>query len=113
LPEPESTPSSSKDIQVFLGFTNFYRDLIQDYAKIALLRKNVPFSWSKIEEDAFSAIKFAFTTSKFIAHPQEQKPFILETDSSDYAIGAVLSQFSDDNRLLPIAFYYRQLNPAE
>ncbi|KAH9270612.1 hypothetical protein BASA83_007207 [Batrachochytrium salamandrivorans] len=41
------------------------------------------------------------------------RPFILETDASDYAISGVLSQYDDSNTLRPIAFYARQMNSAE
>ena len=38
---------------------------------------------------------------------------ILETDSSDYAIGAYVSQRTTDGKIYPIAFYSRKLLPAE
>src|SRR6201999_276085 len=34
-------------------------------------------------------------------------------DASDYALGAVCSQYDDEGRLHPIAFYSRKLLPAE
>src|SRR5262249_50394448 len=37
---------------------------------------------------------------------------LIETDSSDYAISAILSQFHD-KKLHPVAFMSRKLNPAE
>jgi hypothetical protein len=36
-------------------------------------------------------VKDVFSNPKFLAHPDESKPFIVETDSSDYAIAGVLS----------------------
>jgi len=41
------------------------------------------------------------------------RPVILETDASDFAIGAVLSQRDDDNRLHPVAFHSRKFQPTE
>ena len=38
---------------------------------------------------------------------------ILEIDSSDYAIGAYVSQRTADRKVHPIAFYSRKLSPAK
>jgi len=37
----------------------------------------------------------------------------METDTSDFAIGAVLSQRNEENRLHPVAFHSRKFTPAE
>ncbi|KAH9271970.1 hypothetical protein BASA83_005814 [Batrachochytrium salamandrivorans] len=55
----------------------------------------------------------AFSNSSFLAHPCDSKPFILETDASDFAISGVLSQFDDSDQIRPVAFYARQMNSAE
>ena len=44
--------------------------------------------------------------------PDISKPFLVRTDASDYAIGAVISQ-SVDGADLPVAYESRKLNPAE
>jgi hypothetical protein len=49
----------------------------------------------------------------FGALPDESKPFILETDASNFAIGGVLSQLDDSESLAPVAFYSRQMLPAK
>src|SRR6202035_4323512 len=41
------------------------------------------------------------------------KPFIIETDSSDYAIGASILQYGDDNKLHPVAYQSTKLSPAQ
>jgi hypothetical protein len=38
---------------------------------------------------------------------------IVETDASDFALGAVLSQRDGENRLHPVAFHSRKFAPAE
>jgi hypothetical protein len=38
---------------------------------------------------------------------------VVETDASDFAKGAVLSQYGDDGKLHPVAFYSKQFSPAE
>ena len=56
------SPKCVKDVQEFLGFANFYRHFIKDFAKLAsfltaLTRKGKEFQWTPIEETAFQAIK--------------------------------------------------------
>jgi len=46
-------------------------------------------------------------------HPDLTKPFIVECDARNFAIGAVLSQYDNDNKLHSIAYFSRSLNNAE
>ena len=49
-----------------------------------------------------------------ITHFDLANPIVIETDASDYAIAAIISQISpDDDDLHPIAFYSRGMKPAE
>jgi len=48
-----------------------------------------------------------------LAHFDAQKPVIIETDASDFAIGAVLWQRDSKGRLHPVAFHSRKFQPAE
>ena len=41
------------------------------------------------------------------------KRFVLRTDSSDYALGAVLEQGEDDGTHLPVAFWSGVLAPGQ
>lgn len=111
-------PRNVKELQRFLGFANFYRDLISNYSEFTaplttLLKKGVVFHWDKAQEKAFQDIKDAFSADSFLAHPLETQPFVLETDASKVAISGVLSQYDSDLILRPVAFYSRQLTPAE
>ncbi len=54
-----------------------------------------------------------FTSAPILIHPNPVKPFIVETDASDFALGAILFQFGLDGLLHPIAFYSRKLTSAE
>jgi hypothetical protein len=54
-----------------------------------------------------------FTSTPILIHPDPTKPFIVETDASDFALGAILSQFGIDGLLHPVAFYSRKLTSAE
>ena len=48
-----------------------------------------------------------------LAHFDTQRPVLIETDTSDFAIGAILSQRDDEGRLHPVAFHSRKFQPAE
>ncbi|MBW0477512.1 hypothetical protein O181_017227 [Austropuccinia psidii MF-1] len=60
----------------------------------------------------FNQLKESFTISPILSHFDPSLPTIVETDASDYALGAVLSQSSDSEKH-PIAFDSRKLLPAE
>jgi hypothetical protein len=112
------TPKSIHDVQTFLGFTNFYRKFIRDYALITrpltnLLCKESSFSWSSDCVNAFNCLKRSFQGDKILTHPDDNKPFIVETDASDFGVAGVLSQLDDAGNSKPIAFFSRQMKSAE
>jgi len=111
-------PRSLTEVQSFLGFANFYRRFIQDYSRVArplteLTKKTDKWAWNNEAEAAFTELKQRFTTAPILAHFDAQKPVIIETDASDFAIGAVLSQRDNEGRLHPVAFHSRKFQPAE
>jgi hypothetical protein len=102
-----------------LGFANFYRRFIRDYSWVAHplteLTKGKAKAWKWTDEGAraFDKLKLRFTTVPILVHFDLQWPVIIETDTSDFALGAVLSQRNDENRLHPVAFHSRKFQPAE
>jgi hypothetical protein len=113
-----ATPSSVKDVQCFLGFANFYRRFIKGYSKITtplitLICKDKPFSWNPMAQAVFDTLKMAFTSAPILIHLDPTKPFIVEMDASNFALGTILSQFGIDGLLHPVAFYSRKLTNAE
>ena len=112
-------PKNLTELQSFLGFTNFYRRFIKDYAKIMdplrkLLSKNNTFLWDKDAQNAFDSLKKSFNSTDILIFPDQDKEFFLETDASEFALGCVLSQNSSiDNLIHPIAFYSRSLTSPE
>src|SRR5467141_2257441 len=113
------TPTSLKAVQAFLGFSNFYRRFIVGFSDIVipLIRltcKDTPFSWGPDHTKAFGALKHAFTTAPILAHFNPDNPIVVETDASDYAIAAIISQISpDDGDIHLITFYSHSMQPAE
>lgn len=90
-------PKNLREVQLFLGFANFYRRFIRDYAKLVepltrLTRKDTRFDWQDPQKKAFELLKKAFTEAPVLALFDPDKLIYLETDASDYAIGACLSQ---------------------
>ncbi|GAB7336241.1 hypothetical protein MBLNU13_g09002t2 [Cladosporium sp. NU13] len=111
-------PGTVKEVQSFLGFANFYRQFIKDYSKIAaplteLTKKDKEFVWSAEAEEAFQELKTRFSTEPILVIFDPKKPSVVETDASDKAIGACLSQADDKGKLRPVAYLSRKFTPAE
>lgn len=113
FPEPQSV----REVRGFLGLIGYYRRHIPDFAKIAkpltaLTAKRVTFRWTEEEAKAFTRLKEIMVTSPILRHPDFSRPFMLATDASQYAVGAVLSQVFEGHEH-PVAYASRQLNNAE
>ncbi|KAH9269394.1 hypothetical protein BASA83_008624 [Batrachochytrium salamandrivorans] len=68
---------------------------------------------TSMDPSKISAVQDWPAPKRFLAHPNDEQPFILETDASDFAISGVLHQHDQSNTLRPVAFYSRQMNNAE
>ena len=97
-------PTSFRDIQVFLGFCNFYQRFILGFAFIArpshlLLRgiKNgrkdgkIGHNWQKPQQEAFKQLISAFTIAPILWYYNPALPLCVETDASDFALAAIIS----------------------
>lgn len=111
-------PTTVKELQSFLGFANFYRRFIKRYSKVAqllteLTKKDQAYKWTPEAGEAFITLKKCFTTALVLSIFDPTKKIILETDTSDFAIRACLSQEYKPERLKPMAYYSQKLLPAE
>lgn len=111
-------PKSVNELQQFLGLSNFYRRFIKNFADVAkplhnLTKKNTPFVWTTTHNKAFNTLKNQFCSAPTLAVPDPSGPFIVETDASKFAIGAVLSQKDCNNIYHPCAFISKGLKDAE
>ena len=111
------TPISLKEVRSFLGLCGYYRRYIEGFASIAkclhsLSENDKPFVWSKDCQEAFDTLKGKLTNAPILAHPDFSQPFTLDTDASNQAIGAVLSQNIDGKECV-IAYASRVLTKAE
>ena len=110
-------PKSTKEVHSFLGFVGYYRNHIKDFSKIAkpltnLTQQNVPFHWSEEAGRAFELLRERLITAPVLAFPRVNLPYILDTDASDDAIGAVLSQLQDGQEVV-IAYYSKKFDKTE
>jgi hypothetical protein len=69
---------------------------------IHLIQKDQPFSWGVKAELFFQSLKASFTTTPLLIHVDLSKPFVLEMNTSDFALGDVFSQPGEYNLLHPI-----------
>jgi hypothetical protein len=112
-------PTNKKEVQLFLGFTNFYWWFIKDFSDHArplfnLTRNDSKWHWGMLEQSAFDKLKQTVTAAPILISPDLTCPFRIEADSSDFATGAVLSQISmEDNKWHPVAFLSKSLFPVE
>lgn len=111
-------PQNVPELQSFLGFANFYRRFIPNYAALtkpmtSLLKKNVVFSWTSDHQKAFESLKQSFASPPILVHPNSSLPYCVETDASDFAIAGILSQVQPNSSMHPVAFFSRQMTPAE
>ncbi|CAI7823025.1 unnamed protein product [Closterium sp. NIES-54] len=111
------TPENMKELQQFLGFANYYNRFVPQYAKIAtpltnLLKKNTPFKWEDVQQQAMEQLKTALTSAPVLILPDPEKDYVIEADASDQAVGAVLMQ-DQGKGLQPIAYLSKKLHGAE
>jgi hypothetical protein len=107
------SPRNKRELQRFLGLLNYDRVFIQNlFGKFEplykLLRKETKWNWAEKEEICFQNIKKELENKLELIIPDMNKEFFLETDASNYGLGAVLIQ---DDR--PVACISRSLSQAE
>ena len=94
--------------------SGFYCRFIREYAKIAvpmtnqLKGKGKTFEWGEDQKKSMQKLKVAIATAPILYIVDPNKPFVVETDASNFAIGAVLTQ---EGR--PIAFESKKLDHAQ
>lgn len=110
-------PVNVKQVRSFLGLAGYYRRFVRNFSLIAgplhkLTEKGATFSWTPECQKAFENLKEALTTTPVLAYPQAEGQYVLDTDASDKALGAVLSQVQDGKERV-IAYLSKSLSRAE
>ena len=111
-------PRKVKDIQSFLGFTNFYHHFIFNYSKIVvpltrLTHKDAPWDFTPECCSTFLHLKSTFTTTPILTHWVPDTLLVVETDTSDYAIAGILSISCSNGELHLVTFYSCMLTSSE
>ena len=113
------TLSNKKEVQSFLGFTNFYQRFIEGFLHISqplfdLTKADSRFKWSSEEKLEFDTLKDKITSAPILALPDNSRPYCVEADSSDFATRAVLSQQNlEDGKWHPVTFVSKSLSLVE
>ena len=127
--EEWAEPKDTAQLRSWYGTIAYYRRFIKSFSKRAsaitelfkgtLKQKGnrkkfqaVKFHWGNAQHEAFLDLKSAFLKDVCLHYPDFSQPFILETDASRGAFGAVLSQ-KVENKIRPIAFASRKTTASE
>ena len=112
-------PKDKKELQRFIGLTSYYRKWIKNFSDIAsplldLLKQSKKYIWQESHQNAYDSLKNKLVSYPILQLPNFELPFILYTDASDKAIGAVLSQHPPKNISEHVVCYAsRKLSPTE
>jgi hypothetical protein len=111
-------PTSKKEMLSFLGAVSFHRRHLKDLADVAapLYKISSPkaiFQMGEKEIAAFEKLKQMITSAPALALPNINLPFILTTDASKTACGAVLSQINETGEEVIIAYSSRKFTEPE
>ncbi|KAM4065234.1 reverse transcriptase (RNA-dependent DNA polymerase) [Hirsutella rhossiliensis] len=122
LVEPEKSKFHTQEVD-FLGHTISPGEIRMQQDKINSVKewptpKNVKdkekeFTWDDKANEAFECIKTTITQEPVLTTFDPERQIELETDASDFALGAQIGQKDDEGRLRPIAFYSKKLHGAE
>ncbi len=112
-------PVTTGDLRSYLGLMGYYRKIIKGFAEIAkplyqLIRKDAPKTilWTGEALSVFSKLSVSLCHACVLHLPVSSDHFILQTDASYVGLSGCLSVLRSEQEL-PVAFYSRQLKPAE
>jgi len=104
-------PTLQRDVRSFLGFTGYYRRIIEKFTKITsplfkLLTKECDFVWNSDCQKAFESLKQEIIEASILRGPNWSLPFQISIDSSNINLGSLLGL----KDLTPYAIYYTNKN---
>ena len=90
-------PKSAHDVHSFIGLASYYQRFVRGFSEMArplteLTRAGVEWKWSTSQHQAFNKLKLALTTAPVLRLPDFERQFVVTTDASDAAVGAILEQ---------------------
>ena len=110
-------PKDHHEAEKFLGFVNYHRDFLPGLAELlnplyTLTKRGTTFAWTDSCEEAFQQLKQMLSSTPVLAYPNNDDPYILDTDASDFAVAAALYQVQQGQER-PISFASFALTPAQ
>ena len=93
-------PKNKKELESYMGYMNYHRDFIPKYAEITdalyqRIHSKEKFCWTPIHQTAFDTLKQITGTRPFLVFPTKDDVFVLDTDASDWSLGAELLQLQE------------------
>ena len=110
-------PTNITELRAYLGLCGYYRKFVQGFSEIAsplysLTSKRSQFIFTDKCVEAFETLKMKLTSAPILRMPSCEGRFILDTDASNFAIGAVLSQEIDGVEFV-VAYASKRLSRSE
>ena len=111
-------PTNLKQLQSFLGLTNYYRKFVLNYSRITaplhkLTSQQSKWEWTKECKIAFDLLKQKLIEYPILRAPDFSRQFILHTDASHLALGATLSQIDEDGNEYVVRYASKILKDSE
>ena len=110
-------PINKRQLQLFLGFANYYKQYLKQYSTIAypltdMLRKDKKIVWTSECECSFQEIKRQLSESPVLLIADYNKPFVLYVDASNLGVGAALMQ-KDNGVQKPVCYFSKKLKDTQ
>ena len=111
-------PRTVTEMRSFLGLAGYYRRFIPRFAEVssvlhAVTSAKVKFSSTEETRSSFEQLEQKLTTPLLLALPDFDVLFVVETDASSVAVGAVLAQKKKDGKIHPVKYASRTMNKTE
>lgn len=115
-------PKNKKELERFIGLSNYFRNLIENYATIILplqkLKHSSKFNWSEDCTNSFSTLKNKLSSSPIVHMPNPtrkyvMRPFVIQSDASHKGMGAVLLQRDENNNEFVIEYASKAFTKCE
>lgn len=110
-------PKTVREVRRLMGLMGFYQKFIPRYSHLTapitdLLKKSKRFKWSEEAEEALTQLKAVLTSAPVLGNPDYSRPFVIETDASQLAVGAALLQEFDEGKRI-IGYFSKKLSSTQ
>ena len=101
-----------------MRFYNFYQSLIKSYSDLTsffidFIKKDQKWRFGTLKKAVFAAMKAKFKLGCIIVIYNIEKLSIMESNASDKAMSAVLSQPEEDGKFRPVVIFSKKFSPIK